>query len=144
MSSRSLGASQLFKLLFPPDMFGEFIDIGHYVYSLESYDELAASMEQLSEDATERMQMALDELNAFKQNSHRLVRDYALIGKLGSGAYGFVWQACKENQVRRHPFRYNIIHRFDNPIWNNCMRLGAAFCYQRATSHEYLSARTDR
>lgn len=97
--SLSVALVQLFKLLFPPDMFAEFIDIGHYVFSLDTYGELAASFDQLSDDATERMQQALDELNSFKQNSHKLVKNYALIGKLGSGAYGFVWHACKENQA---------------------------------------------
>lgn len=90
----------MFKLLFPPDLFAEFIDIGHYVFALEAYEELGTSFDNLSDEAKDKIQEALEEVNSLKQSSHKVAKNYALVGKLGSGAFGTIWQGQKEKQVK--------------------------------------------
>lgn len=86
----------IFRRLFPPDMFGAFIDLGHYVRELGRYQPLAQQLARISAETRLRMQEALADINMIKGNSRHYIKDYAVQELLGKGAFGSVYQAKKD------------------------------------------------
>jgi NIMA (never in mitosis gene a)-related kinase len=84
---------KVFKRLFPPNLFATFIDIGHYQFGLPQYTDLVQRWDKLSEKAVQSMAAALEDINLFKGDAQRRVRDYVILELLGSGAFGAVYKA---------------------------------------------------
>ncbi|XP_028393171.1 serine/threonine-protein kinase Nek10-like [Dendronephthya gigantea] len=87
---------QLFKILFPPDVFEMFIDVGHYVHDLNAYKLLAEKINNLSEEQVTLISSNIEATNRRKAPS-RTVGSYAILELLGSGAFGSVFKVCKKN-----------------------------------------------
>eukprot|EP00873_Tetraselmis_striata_P016601 jgi/Tetstr1/436865/TSEL_025641.t1 len=84
---------KVFKRLFPPNLFATFIDVGHYQFGLPQYSDLVQRWDKLSEKAVQSMAAALEDINLFKGDAQRCVRDYAILELLGAGAFGAVYKA---------------------------------------------------
>ena len=88
---------QIFRRLFPPDLFASFIDVGHYASDLSRYAPLARQMLRLSSAALSRMLEALQDINIGKDAPGRKrIRDYLVQELLGKGAFGSVYQVKKD------------------------------------------------
>eukprot|EP00051_Salpingoeca_urceolata_P019247 m.278577 g.278577 ORF g.278577 m.278577 type:complete len:1066 (-) comp19383_c1_seq3:76-3273(-) len=85
----------IFQRLFPPDLFGKFIDIGHYCWDLPAYTELVELINGLSPVRAEALALAVNDLNQSKPPS-RFVRSYAVLEKLGQGSFGCVYRVRKQ------------------------------------------------
>eukprot|EP00951_Prasinocladus_malaysianus_P025492 scaffold223642_cov41-Prasinocladus_malaysianus.AAC.3 len=83
---------KVFKRLFPPNLFAAFIDIGHYQFSLARYSDLVQRWDAMNEKARNSMAAALEEINLFKGDAQRKVRDYVILELLGQGAFGAVYK----------------------------------------------------
>ncbi|GMR44328.1 hypothetical protein PMAYCL1PPCAC_14523, partial [Pristionchus mayeri] len=85
-----------FKKVFEPDMFGKFIDVGHYVQDLSEYQELARDFIRLMKnEETEKIITAWDTLNQEKTPLGE-VGEYELLQQLGAGAFGCVYTVRKK------------------------------------------------
>uniref|UniRef100_A0A061SM17 non-specific serine/threonine protein kinase n=1 Tax=Tetraselmis sp. GSL018 TaxID=582737 RepID=A0A061SM17_9CHLO len=84
---------KVFKRLFPPGLFAAFIDTGHYQFSLPRYSEVVQRWDGLGDRARRAMATALEDINLFKGDAHRKVREYVILEKLGQGAFGSVYKA---------------------------------------------------
>ncbi|XP_028820372.1 serine/threonine-protein kinase Nek10 isoform X3 [Denticeps clupeoides] len=87
---------QLFKRLFPAEMLEMFIDVGHYVRDIAAYEGL---QQKLSLLADEDLNEARERIESVNQNRPplRVVSGYAVLGHLGSGAFGNVFKVRKQN-----------------------------------------------
>ena len=98
-----------FKRLFPPELFGAFIDVGHYQWPIEPYQRLAHSLAALSAEHLATMSTAVEQLGASGgggdkvgsdsgaggtgKKIHRIVRGYEILEVVGAGAFGAVHRA---------------------------------------------------
>lgn len=87
---------QLFKRLFPPDLFEKFIDIGHYVRDLNAYKPLVDKITTLTEEDISVIRNNILATNQNKAPSHS-VGSYEVLELLGSGAFGSVYKVRKKN-----------------------------------------------
>lgn len=87
---------QLFKRLFPPDLFEKFIDIGHYVRDLNAYKLLVDKISTLSEEDIAVIRNNILATNQNKAPTHS-VGHYEVLELLGSGAFGSVYKVRKKN-----------------------------------------------
>jgi hypothetical protein len=87
-----------FKRLFPPEMFEVFLRAKHYNYDLDAYEACVSALVDVtgSQDASAQFARAVAAADA-NANATRLVRDYALLEKLGEGAFGSVFRARRSN-----------------------------------------------
>ena len=88
---------KIFRRLFPPDLFAQFIDIGHFVRELDCYIPLALQLSKLSAEARAKVQEALDDINVVKGSSRHYIKDYAVVELLGKGAFGSVYHVKKDS-----------------------------------------------
>uniref|UniRef100_A0A8R1YTC8 Protein kinase domain-containing protein n=1 Tax=Pristionchus pacificus TaxID=54126 RepID=A0A8R1YTC8_PRIPA len=86
-----------FKKVFDPEMFGKFIDVGHYVQDLTEYQELAYDFMKLMKEAsmTDSILTAWDTLNQDKAPLGE-VGEYEMLQQLGAGAFGCVYTVRKK------------------------------------------------
>ncbi|XP_047137318.1 serine/threonine-protein kinase Nek10 isoform X2 [Hydra vulgaris] len=102
---------QLFKRLFPAELFEKFIDVGHYQRDLNSYNGLVTYVNQLTLMEYQEIRERIQTINLNKAPSF-YVQSYAVYEHLGTGAFGSVYKvkrkggqsylAMKEISVR-HP-----------------------------------------
>lgn len=85
---------RLLKRLFPTHIFEAFIDIGHYVFPLDKYDDLCALLESLSQDEIESLKESIASLDKTKEPVGS-IGGYLLLEVLGRGAYGVVYRVTK-------------------------------------------------
>lgn len=85
---------RLLKRLFPTHIFESFIDVGHYVFSLDAYDDLCALLETLSSDEIESLKENIASLDKTKEPVGS-IGGYLLLEILGRGAYGVVYRVTK-------------------------------------------------
>ncbi|XP_070565235.1 serine/threonine-protein kinase Nek10-like [Ptychodera flava] len=86
---------QLFKRLFPPDLFEKFIDIGHYVRDIKKYDELVNKLNSLSAEHLQEIEEHFQDSNQNKEPT-RYIGNYAVYEHLGTGAFGSVYKVKKK------------------------------------------------
>lgn len=87
---------QLFKRLFPADLFEKFIDIGHYVRDLNAYKPLVDKISTLSDEDISLIRNNILATNQNKAPTHS-VGSYEVLELLGSGAFGSVYKVRKKN-----------------------------------------------
>ncbi|XP_071803322.1 serine/threonine-protein kinase Nek10-like isoform X1 [Asterias amurensis] len=100
---------QMFKRLFPPDLFEEFIDVGHYVKEINNYKKLVTRVNSLSEEKIQEIQLKFQEANQNKEPS-KSISGYLVYEHLGTGAFGSVYKVKKntgENFLALKEIRYN-------------------------------------
>ncbi|XP_067915905.1 serine/threonine-protein kinase Nek10 isoform X2 [Heterodontus francisci] len=85
---------QLFKRLFPPDMFEMFIDVGHYARDIYAYENLVTKLNSLT---TEELNQITENIEGVNQNKSptKFIGNYAILDYLGSGAFGNVFKVRK-------------------------------------------------
>jgi NIMA (never in mitosis gene a)-related kinase len=94
---------RLFKHLFPPDLFEQFIDVGHYNLDLFSYEPMTQRINLMQESELEQVQANIEAINQLKAPMHR-VRKYDVMEHLGSGAFGSVYKVkTKSRELQFKP-----------------------------------------
>ncbi|XP_054848080.1 serine/threonine-protein kinase Nek10 isoform X1 [Eublepharis macularius] len=86
----------LFKRLFPTDMFENFINIGHYVRDIHAYEELVSKLNSLLEDDVNQIAENIENINQNKAPT-KYIGKYAILGHLGTGAFGSVYKVRKHS-----------------------------------------------
>ncbi|NXW49872.1 NEK10 kinase, partial [Nyctiprogne leucopyga] len=86
----------IFKRLFPTDLFEIFIDIGHYVRDISAYEELVSKLNLLKEDELKQIAENIETMNQNKAPTKH-IGNYAILEHLGSGAFGSVYKVRKHN-----------------------------------------------
>ncbi|XP_022087422.1 serine/threonine-protein kinase Nek10-like isoform X2 [Acanthaster planci] len=100
---------QMFKRLFPPDLFETFIDVGHYVKDINAYNSLVTLVNSLADEKVQEIQLTFQEVNQNKEPS-KLISGYLVYEHLGTGAFGSVYKVKKntgENFLALKEIRYN-------------------------------------
>ncbi|XP_078571956.1 serine/threonine-protein kinase Nek10-like isoform X1 [Branchiostoma floridae x Branchiostoma japonicum] len=87
---------QLFKRLFPPDLFEMFIDIGHYIRDINAYKQVVDKLNSLPKDQIEVIQQRIFDTNQNKE-PNTFISTYAVYELLGSGAFGNVYKVKKKD-----------------------------------------------
>ena len=64
---------KVFRSLFPPSVFADFIDVGHYVAGIRLYRALARKVQALPRTALDRISRALDGMKAVQQGKDQRV-----------------------------------------------------------------------
>ncbi|XP_048464489.1 serine/threonine-protein kinase Nek10 [Rhincodon typus] len=85
---------QLFKRLFPPDMFEMFIDVGHYARDIHAYENLVTKLNSLTTDELKQITENIEGVNQNKAPT-KFIGNYAILDYLGSGAFGNVCKVRK-------------------------------------------------
>ncbi|XP_041039927.1 serine/threonine-protein kinase Nek10 [Carcharodon carcharias] len=85
---------QLFKRLFPPDMFEMFIDVGHYARDIHTYENLVTKLNSLTSDELKQITENIEGVNQNKAPT-KFIGNYAILDYLGSGAFGNVFKVRK-------------------------------------------------
>ncbi|XP_078702991.1 serine/threonine-protein kinase Nek10-like isoform X3 [Branchiostoma floridae x Branchiostoma belcheri] len=87
---------QLFKRLFPPDLFEMFIDIGHYIRDINAYKQVVDKLNSLPKDQLQVIQQRIFDTNQNKE-PNTFISNYAVYELLGSGAFGNVYKVKKKD-----------------------------------------------
>ncbi|XP_051872938.1 serine/threonine-protein kinase Nek10 [Pristis pectinata] len=85
---------QLFKRLFPSDMFEMFIDVGHYARDICAYESLVNKMNSLPANELKQITENIEGINQNKAPT-KFIGNYAILDYLGSGAFGNVFKVRK-------------------------------------------------
>ena len=70
----------VFKALFPPDVFGPFIDVGHFQTDLDRYKPVAERVAAMGDAARQRVEAALEEINLARDGPSRFVKASGGVG----------------------------------------------------------------
>ncbi|XP_048881155.1 serine/threonine-protein kinase Nek10 isoform X2 [Brienomyrus brachyistius] len=87
---------RLFKRLFSAELFEMFIDVGHYVRDITSYEPLQARFSLLSEEELKILRESIEAVNLHR-SPLKVINGYAVLDHLGSGAFGSVYKVRKQN-----------------------------------------------
>ncbi|XP_062925562.1 serine/threonine-protein kinase Nek10 [Mobula hypostoma] len=85
---------QLFKRLFPSDVFEMFIDVGHYARDIGAYESLVNKMNSLPANELKQITENIEGINQNKAPT-KFIGNYAILDYLGSGAFGNVFKVRK-------------------------------------------------
>uniref|UniRef100_A0A3B3SH87 NIMA related kinase 10 n=1 Tax=Paramormyrops kingsleyae TaxID=1676925 RepID=A0A3B3SH87_9TELE len=86
---------RLFKL-FSAELFEMFIDVGHYVRDITSYEALQAKVSLLSEEELKSLREGIEAVNLHR-SPLKVINGYAVLDHLGSGAFGSVYKVRRQN-----------------------------------------------
>ncbi|CAN2389740.1 protein serine/threonine kinase activity [Pristimantis euphronides] len=86
----------LFKRIFPSDLFEMFIDIGHYIREIGAYEDLVSKLNSLPEEELKQVADGIEGINQNKTPT-KFIGNYAILDHLGSGAFGSVYKVKKRN-----------------------------------------------
>ncbi|XP_006813980.1 serine/threonine-protein kinase Nek10-like [Saccoglossus kowalevskii] len=86
---------QLFKRLFPADLFEKFIDVGHYVRDIKKYEPLLNMINSMSNEELSVIKECFQDTNQNKEPTHH-INNYAVYEHLGTGAFGSVYKVKKK------------------------------------------------
>ncbi|XP_023658460.2 serine/threonine-protein kinase Nek10 isoform X1 [Paramormyrops kingsleyae] len=87
---------RLFKRLFSAELFEMFIDVGHYVRDITSYEALQAKVSLLSEEELKSLREGIEAVNLHR-SPLKVINGYAVLDHLGSGAFGSVYKVRRQN-----------------------------------------------
>ena len=94
----------VFKNLFPPDIFANFIDIGNYVYDINAYRPVVNVIVNMPQSSKTRLAASLDAIKTVNQEKIR-IREYIVLETLGKGAFGVVYQVKKEHSEQLYALK---------------------------------------
>ena len=104
-----------FKLIFPPEIFGSFIDIGNYNKEFSSYIPLLKKFnKKLTFKALENIAENFSQLETYmkvNQSSQKLIGSFQVIDIIGKGAFGSVYEVVKGES--RYAMKELPISHFD-------------------------------
>ncbi|XP_072042766.1 serine/threonine-protein kinase Nek10-like [Amphiura filiformis] len=85
---------QLFKRLFPPDLFEAFIDVGHYVTDISAYKPLVDKLNAIPKEKLEEIKQNFHDTNQNREPT-KSIAGYYVYEHLGTGAFGSVYKVKK-------------------------------------------------
>jgi NIMA (never in mitosis gene a)-related kinase len=96
---------KIFRRLLPTELYGPFIDVGHYNRKLESYLPLCEVRFRLSQPShasvLQKFQQSIHEIDIVRlQTEAPSIRGYKVQELLGKGGFGAVYQVVDENEVQ--------------------------------------------
>jgi NIMA (never in mitosis gene a)-related kinase len=84
-----------FKLIFPPEIFGSFIDVGNYNKDFQSYIPLLKKFnKKLPAKSLDQIAQNFDQMGTFVKlgnDSQKFIGGYQVIDLIGKGAFGSVY-----------------------------------------------------
>ncbi|XP_033116019.1 serine/threonine-protein kinase Nek10-like isoform X3 [Anneissia japonica] len=87
---------QLFKRLFPPELFEMFIDVGHYEKEMGKYKPIVEKLNSLAKEERDKILDKFLETNQNKEPTQS-ISGYFVYEHLGSGAFGSVYKVRKNS-----------------------------------------------
>lgn len=131
-----------FQHLFPPDIFGAFIDIGHYMQDIRLYRPLAHEWLGLPASVLKFTSSSLEEINHGRGGNDlkpwRVVHGYAVDELLGTGAFASVYRVHKENDRLNTDFAMKELY-VDRSFFEHSLEQVTASVGQVAMEIEILS-----
>ncbi|XP_029359695.1 serine/threonine-protein kinase Nek10 [Echeneis naucrates] len=103
----------LFKRLFPTDLFELFIDVGHYVRDLAAYEGLQTKVLLYTEDEMDSLRKGIEAVNQ-NQPPLKVINGYAVLDHLGTGAFGSVFKVRKLSSQNLTALKEVNLH---NPVF---------------------------
>jgi len=91
---------KLFKLLFKPEMFQKFIDVGHFVRDSTVYKPLVDLLNSMNESSMDELRAEIEELNRNKI-AKRHISEFDVYDVLGSGAFGSVYRVKRRSHEKQ-------------------------------------------
>ena len=85
---------KMFRKLFPPAMYGAFIDVGNYNKNLNSYNAVLHSYHSLNLKEIENVLCEGHEMMV-AESAEKIIGGYLVLELLGQGAFGSVYAAHK-------------------------------------------------
>jgi hypothetical protein len=94
----------------PSELYGPFVDVGHYNRTLDSYLPLCDVHFRLCQPAhvsiLQKFKQSVQDIDIVRlQNEAPSIRKYRVQELLGKGGFGTVYQVVDENEVRGHMTR---------------------------------------
>lgn len=89
---------KLFKLVFPPEIFGPFIDIGNYERDRRKY-KLVKKIDRLPDSAKATIMSNFEKCEMYqaKLENQKIINGYRVIDIIGKGAFGVVYEVEKDD-----------------------------------------------
>jgi len=109
---------KMFKLVFPPEIFGPFIDIGNYERDRKKY-KLSKKIDRLSDSAKATIMNNFEKMrdaSAGIIDNHKTVNGYKVIDIIGKGAFGIVFEVEKDGS--RYAMKEIAMSQYDHTYEN--------------------------
>jgi NIMA (never in mitosis gene a)-related kinase 10 len=105
---------KLFRLVFPPEIFGPFIDIGNYERNREKY-KLIKKIHRLPENSRDAIMANFEKIRDISSGvaeNQKIVNGYTIIDIIGKGAFGIVYEVEKEGM--RYAMKKIDVSQYDH------------------------------
>lgn len=110
---------KLFRLVFPPEIFGPFIDIGNYERNREKY-KLVKKINRLPESTKSTIMANFEKIRDISSGiieNQKSINGFNIIDIIGKGAFGIVYEVEKEGQ--RYAMKKIDIAQYDHTYEQN-------------------------
>jgi hypothetical protein len=93
-----------FKLVFPPEIFGDFIDVGNYNKNLHDYIQCLKKLNKLPLKSLQEIDANFDEMKTYMRfgsvnDKSKVIGGYTVLDLAGKGAYGSVYSVKKGENI---------------------------------------------
>lgn len=105
---------KLFRLVFPPEIFGPFIDIGNYERNREKY-KLVKKINRLPDSSKATIMANFEKIRDIASGiieNQKSINGYNVIDIIGKGAFGIVYEVEKEGQ--RYAMKKIDVSQYDH------------------------------